>query len=77
MRFTGFERRETPDGPEHLFFGNNKMNYFSDAFGNLGYSEADNIPNIEACRQRARERIWKDDKKLTKKVIQKVRPKLR
>ena len=59
MRFTSFEKENTPDGVEYLFRGDNGRNYYHHATGNVYSSAASNIPTLSKCRERLVEGIWK------------------
>lgn len=59
MRFTSFEKENTPDGVEYLFRGDNGRNYYHHATGNVYSSMASNIPTLGKCRERLVEGIWK------------------
>lgn len=59
IHFTGFEKQETSNGPEYLFYGSNCINYYRDVRGNLTSSYYKNIPDIKTYHDRIGERIWK------------------
>lgn len=59
VRFGGYERKDTPNGPEYLFYGNNGRNYMMDVSGNIYSSPAEAIPNLDKCHERQSERIWR------------------
>ena len=35
IHFTGFEKQETSNGPEYLFYGSNCINYYRDVHENV------------------------------------------
>ena len=59
IHFTGFEKQETSNGPEYLFYGSNCINYYRDVHENVISSFSKNIPDIKTCRDRIGDRIWK------------------
>ena len=59
IHFTGFEKQETSDGPEYLFYGSNCINYYRDVLENVTSSYCKNIPDIKTCQDRIGDRIWK------------------
>ena len=46
IHFTGFEKLETSDGPEYLFYGSNCINFYRDV-------------HEKTCHDRIGDRIWK------------------
>ena len=59
IHFTGFEKQETSNGPEYLFYGSNCINYYRDVHENMISSYYKNIPDIKTCHDRIGDRIWK------------------
>ena len=59
IHFTGFEKQETSNGPEYLFYGSNCINYYRDVHENVISSYYKNIPDIKTCHDRIGDRIWK------------------
>ena len=59
IHFTGFEKQETSNGPEYLFYGSNCINYYRDVHENVISSYYKNIPDIKTCHDRIGGRIWK------------------
>ena len=59
VRFGGYERKNTPNDTEYLFYGNNGRNYMMDVNGNVYSSPAVAIPNLDKCHERQSERIWR------------------
>ena len=59
IQFTGFEKQETSNGPEYLFYGSNCINYYRDVHENVISSYYKNIPDIKTCHDRICDRIWK------------------
>lgn len=59
IHFTGFEKQETYNGPEYLFYGSNCVNYYRDVHENVISSYYKNIPDIKTCHDRIGDRIWK------------------
>ena len=59
IHFTGFEKQETSNGPEYLFYGINYINYYRDVHENGISSYYENIPDIKTCHDRIGDRIWK------------------
>ena len=57
--FAGFEKQETSNGPEYLFYGNNCINYYRDVLENVTSSYCKNIPDIKTSQDRIGDRIWK------------------
>lgn len=52
IHFTGFEKQETSNGPEYLFYGSNCINYYRDVHENVTSSYYKNIPDIKTCQDR-------------------------
>ena len=52
VHFTGFEKQETSNGPEYLFYGSNCINYYRDVHENMISSYYKNIPDIKTCHDR-------------------------
>lgn len=44
VHFTGFEKQETSNGSEYLFYGSNCINYYRDVYENVTSSYYKNIP---------------------------------
>ena len=59
IHFTGFEKIETSNGPEYLFYGSNCINYYRDVHENVISPYYKNIPDIKTCHDRIGDRIWK------------------
>ena len=59
VHFTGFEKQETSNGPEYLFYGSNCINYYRDVHEIVISSYYKNIPDIKTCHDRIGDRIWK------------------
>ena len=59
IHFTGFEKQETSNGTEDLFYGSNCINYYRDMHENVISSYYKNIPDIKTCHDRIGDRIWK------------------
>ena len=59
IHFTSFEKQETSNGPEYLFYGSNCINYYRDVLENVTSSYYKNIPDIKTCYDRIGDRIWK------------------
>ena len=59
IRFTSFEKENTSSGVEYLFHGDDGRNYHRHSNGNVYSSDVSNIPNLNQCRKKLRERIWK------------------
>ena len=59
IHFTGFEKQETSNGPEDLFYGSNCINYYRDVHENVISSYYKHIPDIKTCHDRIRDRSWK------------------
>ena len=59
IHFTGFEKQETSNGPEYLFYGSNCINYYRDVHENVISSYYKDIPDIKICHDRIGDRIWK------------------
>ena len=59
IHFTGFEKQETSNGPEYLFYGSNCINYYRDVHENVISSYYKNVPDIKTCHDRIGDRIWK------------------
>ena len=59
IHFTGFEKQETSNGPEDLFYGSNCINYYRDVHENVISSYYKNIPDIKTYHGRIGDRIWK------------------
>ena len=58
VHFTGFEKQETFNGPEYLFYGSNCINYYRDMYENVISSYYRNIPDIKTCHDCIGDRIW-------------------
>ena len=65
IHFTGFEKQETSNGPEYLFYGSNYINYYRDVHENVTSSYYKNIPDIKTCHNRIGDRIWKREINVT------------
>ena len=65
IHFTGFEKQETSNGPEYLFYGSNCINYYRDVHENVISSYYKNIPDIKTCHDRIGDRIWKREINVT------------
>ena len=65
IHFTGFEKQETSNGPEYLFYGSNCINYYRDVLENVTSSYYKNIPDIKTCHDRIGDRIWKREINVT------------
>ena len=65
IHFTGFEKQETSNGPEYLFYGSNCINYYCDVHENVTSSYYKNIPDIKTCHDRIGDRIWKREINVT------------
>ena len=65
IHFTGFEKQETSNGPEYLFYGSNCINYYRDVHENITSSYYKNIPDIKTCHDRIGDRIWKREINVT------------
>ena len=61
VRFTRFEKADTPSGVEYLFHGDNGRNYHRHATGNVFSSDASKIPTLDKCHEKIREGIWKSE----------------
>lgn len=61
VRFTSFEKADTPSGIEYLFHGDNGRNYHRHATGNVFSSDASKIPTLDKCHEKIREGIWKSE----------------
>ena len=59
IHFTGFEKQEISNGPKHLFYGSNCINYYRDVHENVTSSYYKNIPDIKTCHDRIGDRIGK------------------
>ena len=59
IHLTGFEKQETSNSPEYLFYGSNYINYYRDVHENVISSYYKNIPDIKTCHDRIGDRIWK------------------
>ena len=57
VRFTRFEKADTPSGVEYLFHGDNERNYHRHATGNVFSSDASKIPTLDKCHEKIREGI--------------------
>ena len=65
IHFTGFEKQETSNGTEYLFYGSNCINYYRDVHENVISSYYKNIPDIKTCHDRIGDRIWKREINVT------------
>ena len=65
IHFIGFEKQETSNGPEYLFYGNNCINYYHAVHENVTSSYCKNIPDIKTCQDRIGDRIWKREINVT------------
>lgn len=61
VRFTRFEKADTPSGVEYLFHGDNGRNYHRHATGNVFSSDASKIPTLDKCHEKVRDGIWKSE----------------
>lgn len=61
VRFTRFEKADTPSGVEYLFHGDDGRNYHRHATGNVFSSDASKIPTLDKCHEKIREGIWKSE----------------
>ena len=61
VRFTRFEKADTPSGVEYLFHGDDGRNYHRHATGNVFSSDASKIPTFDKCHEKIREGIWKSE----------------
>ena len=59
IHFTGFEKQETSNGPEYLFYGSNCINYYRDVHENVTSSYYKKIPDIKTYHDRIGDLIWK------------------
>ena len=64
IRFTSFEKENTPSGVEYLFHGDDGRNYHRQSSGNVYSADASKIPTLSKCRERAKEGIWKIEIKM-------------
>ena len=64
IRFTSFEKENTPSGVEYLFHGDDGRNYHRQSSGNVYSADASKIPTLSQCRERAKEGIWKIEIKM-------------
>lgn len=64
IRFTSFEKENTPSGVEYLFHGDDGRNYHRQSRGNVYSADASKIPTLSKCRERAKEGIWKIEIKM-------------
>ena len=64
IRFTSFEKENTPSGVEYLFHGDDGRNYYRQSNGNVYSADASKIPTLSKCREKANEGIWRVEIKM-------------
>lgn len=69
IRFTSFEKENTPSGVEYLFHGDDGRNYHRQSSGNVYSADASKIPTLSKCRERASEGIWRIEIKMKEVTV--------
>lgn len=69
IRFTSFEKENTPSGAEYLFHGDDGRNYHRQSSGNVYSADASKIPTLSKCRERASEGIWRIEIKMKEVTV--------
>ena len=64
IRFTSFEKENTPSGVECLFLGDDGRNCHRQSSGNVYSADASKIPTLSQCRERASKGIWRIEIKM-------------
>ncbi len=74
IHFTGFEKQETSNGPEYLFYGSNCINYYRDVHENVISSYYRNIPDHRPLDARSRPRHRTLRGRTAKEIRRRTRP---